>query len=62
MSMEIPQQAPVNPVEAAKTNFGVDLSDAKAVRRKMIDLQTNTPKLLELLNLWETHEKNEQSN
>lgn len=62
MSMEMPQQASANPVEAAKNNFGVDLNDTKAVRAKMIALQTNTPKLLELLNLWETHEKSEQSN
>ncbi|MBP7005565.1 hypothetical protein KBB27_00365 [Patescibacteria group bacterium] len=62
MSMEMPLQTPVSPVEAARTNFGVDLNDAKAVRIRMIALQDNTPKLLELLNLWETHEKNGQSN
>ncbi len=58
----MPHQAPTDPVEAAKINFDVDLHDPKAVRAKMITLQANTPKLLELLNLWDAHERNEKSN
>lgn len=48
-----------NPMEFAKQKFGVDLGDDTAVRRKAIELAVDSPEAMELLKLWDAHQKNE---
>lgn len=51
-----------DPVEMAKTRWGVDLNDDEAVLAKLRELQTNTMEVSALSNLWQDYKNSKDAN
>lgn len=55
-----PEEA-LSPAELAEKKYGVDISDDRAVLAKMHDLGGDTPKIMELRDLWDKYQKEREA-